>query len=374
MSVRLSGLARREYWLLVVLLTCAAFAWYGNAFEARLSQPAYLVGILAWLFVAILGSALSVVRHADRLAVRLGEPYGTLILTLSVVVIEVASITAIMLHGENNPTLTRDTLFAVVMIILNGMVGLALLLGGLRYREQHYNLQGANAYLGVILPLIAFSLLLPDFTQTTPGPTLSIGQSTFIAIVAVGLYATFLALQTGRHRNYFTFEDGDLLEEPEERATAGILPHVLLLIAYMMPVVYLAGQLAPPADYVIETMGAPDAVGGVAIAILVATPEAIGAVRAALANRVQRSINIFLGSVPVHDRRDDPGDDRHQLPHRPPADPGRGAHGRVAADRDARRLDRHLRQRPRERHAGLRPSHPVRGVYPADVPGVRAAS
>jgi Ca2+:H+ antiporter len=177
---------------------------------------------------------------------------------------EVASITAIMLHGENNPTLTRDTLFAVVMIILNGMVGLALLLGGLRHREQDYNLQGANAYLGVILPLIAFSLLLPDFTQTTPGPTLSIGQSAFVAIVTVGLYVTFLALQTGRHRNYFTFE---------------------------------AGQLARPADYVIETMGAPDAVGGVAIAILVATPEAIGAVRAALANRVQRSINILLGSV-----------------------------------------------------------------------------
>jgi len=215
-SVPLSGLARREYWLLAVLLTCAAFVWCGNAFAARLSQPAYLMGIFAWLFVAILGSALSVVRHADRLAVRLGEPYGTLILTLSVTVIEVASITAIMLHGENNPTLTRDTLFAVVMIILNGMVGLALLVGGLRHREQHYNLQGANAYLGVILPLIAFSLLLPDFTQTTPGPTLSIGQSAFVAIVAVGLYATFLALQSGRHRNYFTFEDGDLLEEPEE--------------------------------------------------------------------------------------------------------------------------------------------------------------
>jgi Ca2+:H+ antiporter len=135
---------------------------------------------------------------------RLGEPYGTLILTLSVTLIEVARITAIMLHGENNPTLRRETLFAVVMIILNGMVGLALLMGGLRHREQHYNLQGANAYLGVILPLIAFSLLLPDFTQTTPGPTLSIGQSAFVAIVAVSLYATFLALQTGRHRNYFT--------------------------------------------------------------------------------------------------------------------------------------------------------------------------
>ena len=295
-SVRLSGFVRREYWLFAVLLTSAAFVVYGDAFTARLSQPVYLVAIFAWLFVTILGSALSVVRHAERLAIQLGEPYGTLILTLSVTVIEVASITAIMLHGENNPTLMRDTLFAVVMIILNGMVGLSLLVGGLRHREQHYNLQGANAYLGMILPLIALSLLLPDFTQTTPGPTLSIGQSAFIAIVSVGLYATFLALQSGRHRNYFTSE-GDLLEEPEDAASAGILPHVLLLIAYMVPVVFLAEQLAPPTDYVIETLGAPATVGGVAIAVLVATPEAIGAVRAALANRVQRSINIFLGSV-----------------------------------------------------------------------------
>ena len=145
-SIRLSGLARREYWLFVVLLTCIAFLGCGNALKALLSQPAYLAGIFAWLFVVILGSALSVVRHAERLAAQLGEPYGTLILTLSVTVIEVASITAIMLHGENNPTLTRDTLFAVVMIIFNGMVGLSLLVGGLRHREQHYNLQGANAY------------------------------------------------------------------------------------------------------------------------------------------------------------------------------------------------------------------------------------
>jgi Ca2+:H+ antiporter len=108
----------------------------------------------------------------------------------------------------------------------------------------------------VILPLTALSLLLPDFTQTTPGPTLSIGQSTFIAIVAVGHYATFLALQTGRHQNYFTFADGDLLEKPEEGASAGILPHALLLVAYLMPVVYLTEQLARPVDYVIETMGA----------------------------------------------------------------------------------------------------------------------
>jgi Ca2+:H+ antiporter len=113
----------------------------------------------------------------------------------------------------------------------------------------------------------------------------------------VGLYSTFLALQTGRHRDYFRLEDGALLDELEEAASTGTLSHVLLLLGYMVPVVYLAEELARPADYVIETMGAPDALGGVAIAILVATPEAIGAVRAALENRVQRSINIFLGSV-----------------------------------------------------------------------------
>ena len=116
--------------------------------------------------------------------------------------------------------------------------------------------------------------------------------------MAVGLYATFLGLQSGRHRNYFKLEEGDLLEQLEEVLSAGILPHVLLLVAYMVPVVYLAEQLAVPVDYVIETIGAPDAAGGVAIAILVARPEAIGAVRAALANRVQRSINIFLRCCP----------------------------------------------------------------------------
>ncbi len=126
--------------------------------------------ILGWLFFAILGAALCVVRHAEHLAARLGEPLGTLILTLSVTAIEATSISAVMVHGENNPTLVRDTLFAVIMIILNGMVGAALLVGAWRHREQHYNLQGANAYLSVIIPLAVLSMIMPDFTQSTPGP------------------------------------------------------------------------------------------------------------------------------------------------------------------------------------------------------------
>jgi Ca2+:H+ antiporter len=139
------------------------------------------------------------------------------------------------------------------MIVLNGMVGLSLLLGGWRHREQQYNLQGANAYLGVIIPLVVLSLVLPDYTQTTPGPTLSFALEDFLILVAVGLYAAFLAIQTGRHRGYFQ----------ENEAAAGhaarpsLARHVVLLVAYLAPVVFLAEQLAHPVDYLIETLRAP---------------------------------------------------------------------------------------------------------------------
>jgi Ca2+:H+ antiporter len=291
---------RDEWFLAVSAATGLAFLVSGGALLGGLSSPPWLALVFLWLFAAVLGSALCVVRHAERLAVRLGEPYGTLILTLSITFIEVVSISAVMLHGENNPTLARDTVFAVVMIVLNGMVGLSLLLGGWRHREQHYNLQGANAYLGVIIPLVVLSLLLPDYTQTTPGPTLSLAQEAFLVLVAVGLYAAFLAIQTGRHSGYFREEDeaaavGHAAQAGE--APPPIARHAALLVAYLVPVVFLAEQLAHPVDYLIETLRAPAPLGGVIVAVLVATPEAVGAARAALANHMQRSVNIFLGSV-----------------------------------------------------------------------------
>jgi Ca2+:H+ antiporter len=243
------------------------------------------------------------VRHADQLAVRLGEPYGTLILTLAVTFIEVISISAVMVHGANNPTLVRDTLFAVVMIILNGMVGLSLLLGAWRHQEQTYNLQGANSYLGVIIPLVVLSLLLPNYTVTTPGPFLSVAQQMFLVLVSVGLYATFLMMQTGRHRRYFRMDDETRAHADDNASATASTPshplllHAAMLLAYMVPVVFLAEHLAKPIDYLVETLQAPAAFGGVIMAVLVATPEAIGAVRAAMANHIQRSVNIFLGSV-----------------------------------------------------------------------------
>lgn len=285
---------RNEWMLWLSLLTSLIFLLGSNTLLALLSNP-FLLGILfIWLFSVILGAALSVVHHADHLAARLGEPYGTLILTLAVTSIEVMSISAVMMHG-NNPAMARDTLFSVLMIILNGMVGLSLLIGAWKHREQYYNLQGANTYLCLIVPLTVLSLILPDYTQTTPGPTLSDTQETFLAVMSINLYGIFLALQTGRHRGYFSCNDEE--EQHHLSGSHSLTYHALLLAAYMAPVVFLAEQLGKPLDYLIDTLHAPEKFGGIIIALLVATPEAIGAIRAAAGNKLQRSVNIFLGSV-----------------------------------------------------------------------------
>ena len=286
---------REEWFLAISLATIAVFTWDKALFN-DLPDPVGFAVIFGWLFLVVLGSCLNVVRHADGLAEMLGEPYGTLILTLSVTTIEVLSISAVMLHGENNPALVRDTLFSVVMVILGGMAGLSLLVGGWRHREQVYNLMGANSYLGVIIPLCVLCLVLPNFTITTPGPTLSGPQQIFVTLMCAGLYAAFLSLQTGRHRGYFTM-GGEGEQHVGGQAHHSLLRHALLLLAYMLPIALLAEEMANPIDYLIETLHMPDMLGGVVIAIIVATPEAIGAMRAALEDRLQLAVNIFLGSV-----------------------------------------------------------------------------
>src|SRR6059036_999359 len=194
---------RREFPLLIGLGTAAIFFAAGSQLVELIAHPVALIGVFVWLFAVILWSAICVVRHADCLAIKLGEPYGTLILTLSAISIEVVMISTAMLHGANNPTLGRDAIFSVIIIALNGLVGLCLLLGGLRYREQHCNLQGVNAYLNVIMSLAVLGLVLPNFTTSTSGPTFSIEQEIFLAVVSLLLYAIFLFIQTMRHRRYF---------------------------------------------------------------------------------------------------------------------------------------------------------------------------
>ena len=282
---------------IAVVTSIIAFLFEDRLFH-DMGHPVKLTFLLAWLFSVILASAVGVVRHAEAISERLGEPFGTLVLTLSITGIEVLSITAVMLNGENNPALVRDTLFSVVMIIMGGMLGISLLLGALRHRELTFNLQGANAYLGVIIPLAVFSLILPNFTRSTEGPTLSDLQKVMLGLMAAGLYLIFLMMQTGRHRGYFAQPEEDGAPTEEHKKPSGPLwLSVILLFCYILPVVYLVEQLAKPIAYIIETRGAPGVIGGVLMAILVTTPEGIGGVRAALNKRLQSSVNIFLGSV-----------------------------------------------------------------------------
>src|SRR5215831_17817762 len=192
-----------EFPLLVGLVAVGIFLAVGSHLNELTTETLPLVGVFALLFAVILWSAICVVRHADCLAIKLGEPYGTLILTLSAISIEVVMISTAMLHGENNPTLGRDAIFAVIMIALNGLVGLVLLLGGLRHGEQYYNLEGVNSYLNVIMTLAVMGLVLPNFTTTTEGPTFSTAQQIFLVVVSLSLYAIFLLIQTMRHRGYF---------------------------------------------------------------------------------------------------------------------------------------------------------------------------
>ena len=290
---------RAEFPLLVGLGTIAIFLVVGSRLNELTTHALPLLAIFGWLFAVILWSAMCVVRHADCLAVKLGEPYGTLILTLSAISIEVVMISTAMLHGANNPTLGRDAIFAVIMIALNGLVGLSLVLGGLRYREQHYNIQGVNAYLNVIMALAVLGLVLPNFTTSTSGPTFSTEQGIFFAAVSLLLYAIFLLIQTLRHRGYFL----DLQETagkhaphhlPRVRSTGF---HALMLLLYLGTVILLAEKFAVPLDNSIETFDMPQAFGGAIIAALVLSPEGLGGITASLHNQLQRSINILFGSV-----------------------------------------------------------------------------
>jgi Ca2+:H+ antiporter len=294
---KVSNYLRDAWFPTVCIATVVIFLLKGQSLFADLHDMVGFALIFVWLFAVVLGACLHVVRHADGLAGILGEPYGTLILTLAVTAIEVMSISAVMLEGaRSHPTLVRDTLFSVVMVILGGLAGASLLVGGWRHREQTHNLQGANAYLGVIIPLAVMVLTLPNFTVSTAGPTLSGPQQLFDTLICVGLFATFLAIQTGRHRDYFAAAGhGRHGDEPAGRRSW--MRHAGLLLAYMVPIAFLAEDLAHPIDYMIETLRMPEALGGVVIAVIVATPESVAALRAALANQLQQAVNIFLGSV-----------------------------------------------------------------------------
>ena len=279
----------REEWALIAsVITTTLFLLFGSQWMADLSDPFWFSFILIWLFTVILFSAFAVVHHAESLAIILGEPLGTLVLTLSVIGVEVLMISAVMLTGEGKATIARDTMFSVVMTLLGGMTGISLLLGGMKHHEQKYNLQGAIAFLALIIPLAIIGLILPTFTTSSEGGTYSTFQGIFIAIMAAGIYMTFLAVQTRRHQEYFKdprikdkdFEDDvHLYEEHETRSTTY---HFIFLLLYILPLVVLAKQLAVPLQYATKAFSAPPVLSGFVVGVLILTPEAIGAVKAAL--------------------------------------------------------------------------------------------
>ena len=296
----LGSLIRAEFSLLIGVVTAAIFLWSGSRLLETLEHPGVMGVVFAWLFVAVLWSAISVVRHADCLAIKCGEPYGTLILTLSAIAIEVMMISAAMLHGKNNPTLARDMMFAVIMIALNGLIGLSLVLGGMRHHEQHYNLQGVNAYLNTIMVLCVLGMVLPNFTTSMSGPRFSTVQEIFLATTSIGLYAIFLLIQTTRHSQYFMESTGAANASGHHAGPMhSTVYHAVMLILYLLVVVVLAEKFAIPLDNSIERFGMPQAFGGAIVAGLVLAPEALSGINAARKNQLQRSVNILHGSVLV---------------------------------------------------------------------------
>jgi len=287
----------REWPLVPIYGTAALFFALEEALLGDISNPWWAAIALLWLFGVMMSSAFAVVRHADCLAEIFGEPYGTLILTFAITAIEVMMIAAVMLNGPEVSTTARDTMFAVIMIVFNGMAGLSVLVGGLRYHEQTYNLQGANAFLAVIMPLAVLGLILPNFTSA-PGGTLSPLHEGFLMLMSIGLYAVFLAIQTLRHRHYF-LEHGETADE-EAPPITDLRPaawHGTLLVLYILPIVLLSKKIAVPIDFTVRVLGAPEALVGFLVAVLIMSPESLTALRATLANQMQRSINLLLGSV-----------------------------------------------------------------------------
>jgi len=245
---------------------------------------------------ALIGAVVVAVHHAEVIALRVGEPFGTLILALAVTVIEVSLIVALMLSGETAASaLARDTVFATVMIICNGAVGLCLLLGATRHRVLAFRVEGTSPALSVLATLTTLTLVLPTFTLSTPGPTLSSQQLVFVGVVSLVLYAIFVFVQTVRHREYFL----PIEVESEDSHTPApslstVMLSIVLLLLSLVAVIGLAKVLAPGIEAAVKATAMPHAVVGIAIALIVLLPETWAAVRAAVRNRMQTSFNLAL--------------------------------------------------------------------------------
>ena len=264
-------------------------------------KPAALqTGYASLIVVSLMGAVMAAVHHAEVVAHRIGEPFGTLLLALAVTVIEVSLVVSIMLSGgPATAALARDTVFAAVMILLTGIIGLCLLLGGIRYREQRFERQGVNAAMVALSAITILTLVLPNYTTSAAGPMYSPSQLIFVAIVSLVLYITFVFVQAIRHRDYFLPSDAESSKAshappPTNNATIASL---VLLLACLGIVVLLAKTMAPVIEKGVKVMGAPQSLVGIIVALVILLPEGMAALRAARKNRLQTSLNLALGSA-----------------------------------------------------------------------------
>jgi Ca2+:H+ antiporter len=252
--------------------------------------------------VLLIGAVITAVHQAEVIAHKTGEPFGTLVLALCVTIIEVALIVSIMLSAdEDGAVIARDAVFATVMIVMNGIIGLSIFLGGLRHRVLSFRIEGSNSSLTVLIALAVLTLVMPNFTTTTLGPTFSASQLIFAGVMSLVLYVTYVFVQTIRHRDYFLQQNDVELTSPKKHVSppsnAKTLASGILLLISLVAVVLLAKSLSPSIELAIDTMGAPRAVVGIAIALLVLLPEGLAATRAAIDNRLQTSLNLSIGSA-----------------------------------------------------------------------------
>lgn len=280
-----------EYSLIFPITALIALNLLGNTGNFPL-----IVSINMLALIAILSSAFSVVRHADVLAHRLGEPYGSLILSLSVVILEVSLISALMATGDAAPELMRDTLYSIIMIVTAGLVGFSLLLGGHKFATQFVNLGGIKQYLMAIFPLAIIVLVLPS---TLPEGNFNVGQSLLVAAISAAMYGVFLLIQTKTHQSLFVYEheddDGD--SHHGKPSSHSSLWHTAWLLVHLISVIGVTKFNAKPLDSLLTKLDAPTQFTGFLVALLILSPEGLGALRAVLNNQVQRAMNLFFGSV-----------------------------------------------------------------------------
>ncbi|MBL0142024.1 MAG: ionic transporter y4hA [Betaproteobacteria bacterium] len=281
-----------------------AWAWLVPAVAAATLGAAIALDVgpmlAALCAVALVGAVFAAVHHAEVVAHRVGEPFGTLLLAVAVTVIEASLILSMMLTGgAGQAALPRDTIFSAIMIIANGVIGVCLLVGGLHHREQSFRAEGAAQGLTAVIALSTLSLVLPSFTTTTPNSTYSTSQLAFAAIASLVLWAAYVFMQTVRHRDYF-LPTGDASNQDahaQPPSAGAAWASFGLLIVSLVAVVGLAKMLSPTIERAVAAAGAPKTVIGIAIALLVLLPETWAAVRAARANRFQTSMNLAMGSA-----------------------------------------------------------------------------